>query len=136
MNDETKPLLSIGNDGIKMNLKKGDSIKINATKSFMKGVEQNVDGGKIEHRATEELTQLNNKMETSEGGRILNEVEGGKLTQENNVMRVTDKGVIINRVRKETKTITWIFVVTAIVGILADIASLYLFGEHIWSKIL
>ena len=136
MSDETKPLLSIGDDGIKMNLKKGDSIKINATKSFMKGVEQNVAGGNLEHRATEELTQINNKMEASNGGKILNEVEGGKLFQKDNTMRTTEKGTIVNRVTGKIKIAVWILVVTTVVGILADFTSLYLFGVHIWSKIL
>ena len=136
MSEEPKPLLSIGDDGIKMNLKKGDSIKINATKSFMKGVEQNVAGGNLEHRATEELTQINNKMEASDGGKILNEVEGGKLFQKDNTMRATKKGTIVNRVTGKVKIAVWILAVTATVGFLADVVSLYLFGVHIWSKII
>lgn len=136
MSEETKPLLSIGDDGIKMNLKKGDSITINATKSFMKGVEQNVAGGNLEHRATEELTQIDNKMEASNGGKILNEVEGGKLFQKDNIMRVTEKGTIVNRVTGKVKVAVWILAVTATVGLLADVVSLYLFGVHIWSKII
>ena len=47
MPDKEKPLLSIGDDGIKINLKKGDSIKTNANEIFMRGVEQNVVGGTL-----------------------------------------------------------------------------------------
>ena len=135
MSEETKPLLLIGDDVIKMNLEKGDSIKINATKSFMRNVEQNVTGGNLENRATEELTQINNKMDASVGGIILN--DGEKLFQKDNTMRATKKGTIINRgVGGKIKFTACILAVTATVGFLADAVSLYLFGLHIWSKII
>jgi len=128
---EEKPLLSIGDDGIKINLKKGDSIKTNADKIFMRGVEQNVAGGTLEHRATKNLTQIANKMEASDGGQILNEVEGGTLSQRDNQMKASKDGVIINRVSKRIRIATGIVVI----GFLADMASLYFFGVHIWSKV-
>lgn len=131
MRDEKKPLLSIGDDGIKINLKKGDAIKTNADKTFMRGVEQNVEGGTLEHRATESLTQIENKMEASDGGRILNQVEGGTLYQRDNQMKAGKGGTIVNRVSKKVGIAGWIIVF----GFLADMASLYFFGVHIWSKI-
>ncbi len=130
MNEE-KPLLSIGDDGIKINLKKGDTIKTNADKTFMRGVEQNVEGGRLEHHATEDLTQIGNKMEASDGGRILNEVEGGTLNQRDNQMKVSKDGIIVNKVSKKIRVTAWIVTI----GFLADMASLYFFGVHIWSKI-
>lgn len=130
MNEE-KPLLSIGDDGIKINLKKGDTIKTNADKTFMRGVEQNVEGGTLEHRATEDLTQISNKMEASDGGKILNEVEGGTLNQRDNQMKASKDGIIVNRVSKKIRIASWIIVI----GFLADMASLYFFGVHIWSKV-
>lgn len=129
MPDKEKPLLSIGDDGIKINLKKGDSIKTNADEVFMRGVEQNVVGGTLEHRATENLTQIGNKMEAIDGGQILNEVEGGILNQQGNQMKASKDGIIVNRVSKKIRIVTWIVVV----GFLADMTSLYSFGVHIWS---
>ena len=131
MNEE-KPLLSIGDDGIKINLKKGDTLKTNADKTFMRGVDQNVQGGILEHRATEDLTQIGNKMEASDDGQILNEVVGGKLNQRDNQMKVSKGGTITNRVSKEIKIGAFVFVV---ISFLADLASLYFFGEHIWNKL-
>lgn len=128
---EEKPLLSIGDDGIKINLKKGDSIKTNADKMFMQGVEQNVAGGTLEHRATEDLTQIGNKMEASDGGKILNEVQGGTLNQRDNQMKASKDGTIVNRVSKKIGIAGWIIAI----GFLADMASLYFFGVHIWSKV-
>lgn len=128
---EEKPLLSIGDDGIKINLKKGDSIKTNADSIFMRGVEQNVVGGTLEHRVAENLTQIGNKMEASEGGKILNEVEGGTLNQRDNQMKASKDGIILNRVSKKIEIVTWIVVI----GFLADMTSLYFFGVHIWSKL-
>lgn len=134
MNEE-KPLLSIGNDGIEINLKKGNSIKTNASKTFMCNIKQNVDGGELEHRATEELTQIGNTMEASKGGKIINEVEGGKLNQINNRMKSDKKSVIVNRVSKKIGIAIWIVAATTVIGFLADFASLYVFGVHIWNKI-
>ncbi|MEK7638077.1 MAG: hypothetical protein AAB375_01465 [Patescibacteria group bacterium] len=131
MNDKTEPLLSIGDDGIRMNLKRGDSIKINATKCFMRDVEETVDGGNLEHRATEKLVQSNNIMKASEGGQILNEAENGGLIQEKNIMQATRGGVITNRARRKMRIIS----LTIAIPLLADIASLLLFGEHIWNKL-
>ncbi len=130
MNEE-KPLLSIGDDGIKINLKKGDAMKINADTIFMRGVEQNAHGGTLEHRATEDLTQIGNRMEATDGGKILNEVVGGTLNQRDNQMKAGKGGLIVNRVSKEIKIVGWIVAI----GFLADLASLYFFGEHIWSKV-
>jgi len=116
---------------IRFNLKKGTSVKIKADKTFMRGVEQNVEGGTLEHRATENLTQIGNKMEASEGGKILNEVEGGTLYQQDNQMKADKDGTIVNRVSKKIRIAGWIIVI----GFLADMASLYFFGVHIWTKI-
>lgn len=131
MPDKEKPLLSIGDDGIKINLKKGDSIKTNANEIFMRGVEQNVVGGTLEHRVTENLTQIGNKMEATDGGQILNEVEGGTLNQWGNQMKASRDGIIVNRVSKKIRVVTWII----IVSFFADMASLYFFGIHLWSKV-
>lgn len=115
-------------NSIKFNPRKGDSIKINATKSFMRGVEQDVAGGTIEHCATEELTQIDNTMEASDGGTILNEVEGGKLNQQGNQMKATKKGVITNKVSPKVRTAMWIVLIGGVVGaigFLADSTSLF-----------
>ena len=122
---EEKPLLSIGNDGIKINLKKGDSLKTNADKTFMRGVEQNVQGGVIEHRATEDLTQIGNKMEASGGGQILNEVVGGSLNQRDNQMKASKGGVITNRISKKIGIAVWIVATTMTIGFLADFFSFF-----------
>jgi hypothetical protein len=125
--EEEKPLLSIGPDGIKFNLNKGSSIKTNSTKTFMKGVDQKVNGGVLEHRATEELTQIGNIMKASDGGKILNEVDGGNLNQQNNQMIAEKKGTITNKVIKKGQTAVWILLLTAIAGIVGfwnDIVSL------------
>ena len=125
--EEEKPLLSIGPDGIKFNLNKDTSAKTNSTKTFMKGVEQNVNGGILEHRATEELTQIDNIMKASEGGKILNEADGGNLNQQNNQMIAEKEGTITNRINKKGKTAVWILLFTAIAGIVGfwnDIVSL------------
>ncbi|MCX6789343.1 MAG: hypothetical protein NTZ42_01910 [Candidatus Gribaldobacteria bacterium] len=125
---EEKPLLSIGDDGIKINLKKGDSFKTNANKIFMQDVKQNVKGGTLDNHATEDLTQIGNMMEASDGGKILNEVVGGTLTQRDNQMKAGKDGLIINRVSKKIKTAIWIILISSLVGtigFLADITSLY-----------
>jgi len=127
MNDEEKPLLSIGDDGIKINLRKGDTLK-----TFMRSVEQTVVGGTLEHHATEDLTQIGNKMEASDGGKILNEVHGGTLNQRDNQMKAHKDGTVVNRVSKKVGIAGRVIVI----GFLADMASLYFFGVHVWSKIL
>ena len=125
--EEEKPLLSIGPDGIKFNVDKDATVRTNSTKTFMKGVAQNVNGGVIEHRATEELTQIGNIMEASDGGKILNEVEGGKINQQNNQMVTKKEGTIINRVLNNKKPAVWILLLSTIPVILGfwnDISSL------------
>lgn len=119
-------------DSIKFNLGKGDSLKINSTKTFMKGVEQNANGGKIEHHATEELTQIGNSMEAKNDGQIINEVEGGALNQIDNKMKVDDGGKIINKVSKKDIKLPIILI---LLGVFADMTSLYFFGLHFWEKI-
>lgn len=127
---EEKPLFSISDtDGIEINLKKGDSIKTNSTQTFMQGVKQNVEGGLLEHHATEELTQVGNTMEATKGGKIIN--EGGKVTQIDNKMRTNEKGIIVNKVYKKIGITIGII---TILGVLADITSLYLFGVNLWGK--
>ncbi len=118
-------------NSIKFNLKEGDSIEINSTETFMRGIEQNINGGKIGTYATEKLTQINNKMEAKSGGQIINEVVHGELKQINNDMKSESEGKIINRVAKENfKKLSIIFAV----GIFADLTSLYFFSLHIWEK--
>lgn len=134
MNEE-KPILSIRDNGIEINLKKGSSIKTNSSKTFMRGIKQYVDGGELEHRATEELTQIDNTMEATKGGKIINEVEGGKLNQRNNKMKADGKGVIVNRFSKKVGVALWIVATTTVIGFLVDFTSLYLFGVHVWDKI-
>jgi len=109
---------------IKFNVGKDSSIKINSDKTFMKDVEQNVNGGTIEHRATEELTQIGNTMQASDGGKILNEVDGGKLNQQDNQMTAERGGTIINKVIKNGKTMGWFLLFAAIIGFWNDIQSL------------
>jgi|GEM_PF-4247006 len=130
MNKE-KPLLSIGNNGIEINLKAGSSIKMNADKIFMKGVKQNIEGGILEQHATNSLTQIDNKMEAGNGGKILNEVTNGTLNQLGNQMNANSGSTIINKVSGKVKTALWVIVI----GFLADIASLYFLGKHVWSII-
>jgi|GEM_PF-2316428 len=84
-------------DGIYFNLKQGDAVEINGEKIIMRGVEQNVDGGKLTHRATMELTQIANTMIASDGGKILNEVSSGKLVQTGNQIRATSTGEILTK---------------------------------------
>jgi len=125
--DNNKPLLSIGDDGIKINLGKGDLIETNASKIFMQGVEQNVKGGTLQHRALEELTQISNTMEASEGGQILNVVEDGQINQVDNKMTAVTDGIILNKVSKKAKAVLLIILVGAITGIVgfwSDILSL------------
>ncbi len=108
---EEKPLFSISDtDGIEINLKKGDSIETNSTKTFMQGVKQNVEGGSLEHHATEELTQIGNTMEATKGGKIIN--EGGKITQIDNKMKADEEGVIINRTYKNIGITIGIIIIT------------------------
>jgi hypothetical protein len=127
---EEKPLFSISDtDGIEINLKKGDSIRIHSSQTFMQGVKQNVQGGLLEHHANEELTQVGNVMEATKGGKIVN--QGGKVTQINNKMRAGEKGVIINRTYKN---IGIAIGVITILGVLADLSSLYMFGVNLWGK--
>ena len=126
---EEKPLRSI-----RINLKKGTAIKINAGQIFERGVEQNVKGGTLEHRATEDLTQIGNTMEASDGGQILNEVKGGKLNQRDNEMKAGKGGVIINKGSSKAKTallIILISIITGIVGFWSDITSL---ADHFLQK--
>ncbi|MFA6077325.1 MAG: hypothetical protein WC735_04615 [Candidatus Paceibacterota bacterium] len=131
-NDEQKPLLYIGPDGIKMNVNKDSSIETNSTKTFMKNVEQNVNGGKIKHYATEELTQICNKMEAKADGQIINEVGEGSLKQIGNSMKAEEGGKIINRIIKKDLKLPLLILT---IGILADLTSLYFFGEHILEKL-
>lgn len=129
MSDE-KPLLSISDEGIEINLKKGNSIRTHATNTSMRGVKQNVDGGVLEHRATEKLIQIDNTMRATKGGKILNEVTEGELDQRGNRMEADEKGEITNRVASRIrikKLAVWVLlfsgVVTA-VGLLSDSISL------------
>lgn len=93
---DKKPILSITNKGIEMNLGKGDSLTTHAERTFMQGVKQNVVGGELGHFATNELTQISNTMEATDEGRITNEVREGRLNQLNNQMRASAGGTIEN----------------------------------------
>ncbi len=120
---------------IKFRAGSGDSIKIKATKIKMQGVEQVADGGNIEQCATQQLTQISNTMEASDGGQILNEVEGGDINQVDNKMKATTGGGIINRISKNSGTIT-LFILfasttVAVIGFWSDIVSLF---EHYTQK--
>ncbi len=119
-------------NSIKINSNKGTSIKINSTKTFMKNVEQNVNGGKVKYCATEELIQVGNKMDVKSDGQIINEVKDGKLRQINNDMKAETGGKIINRVIKKDLKLPLIIV---ILSIFTDLTSLYFFGLHFWEKI-
>ena len=66
----------------------------------------------LEHRVTENLTQIGNKMEATDGGQILNEVEGGTLNQWGNQMKASRDGIIVNRVSKKIRVVTWIIIVS------------------------
>ncbi|MFA6273646.1 MAG: hypothetical protein WC662_00615 [Candidatus Paceibacterota bacterium] len=89
MNEKEKPIFSIGDNGIEMNPKKGDSIITNADKIFMQNVKQNVDGGTIEHNATQNLTQIGNTMNAFNGGKIINKVESKEDSLKKNNSVVT-----------------------------------------------
>ncbi len=103
---EEKPLLLIGDNGIEINLKEGDLINTNSSQTFMKGVKQNVDGGVLEHHALEELVQIGNTSEVANGGKITNEVGGGRLIQIDNKMKANRGGAILNRVSLRDENIT------------------------------
>lgn len=97
MSDE-KPLLSIGDDGIKINLVEGQLIETNGDKTFMRGVEYNIYGGKIEHHTEKELIQTGNTIRLTKGGKMLNEVKDGKLTQTDNIIEMADENsTLINK---------------------------------------
>lgn len=96
--DEEKPLMSIGDNGIEVNLKSGNSLKTDAEKIFMQGIKQNVAGGQLEHKAEKQLIQTGNTMKVSDGGKIINEVANGILTQTDNTMEVDEKSTIINKI--------------------------------------
>jgi hypothetical protein len=100
MNDE-KPLLSVEDSGIEINLKKGDSIKTNADKTLMQGVKQNIEGGELEHRAEKELIQTGNQIKVTDGGKIINEVQNGTLKQTDNSIEVDGGGTIINKISSD-----------------------------------
>ncbi|MFA6397489.1 MAG: hypothetical protein WDK96_01415 [Candidatus Paceibacterota bacterium] len=77
--EEEKPIFSIGDKGIEMNPRKGDSIITNGDKIFMQNTKQNVDGGIIKHSATQNLTQIGNTMNAFNGGKIINKIETDKI---------------------------------------------------------
>lgn len=114
---------------IKLRAGSGDSIKINATKIKMQGVEEVADGGDIEHHATQQLTQVNNTMEASDSGQILNEVKGGNINQVSNKMKATKGGSIINTIPKNTETIALLVLLASatatVIGLWSDITSLF-----------
>lgn len=96
--DDQKPLLSIGDDGIEINLKEGDSIETHAESVSVQGAKQDVAGGRLEIEATKELTQTGNTMKVTGKGKIINEVTSGSLKQTDNTMEVDEEGTIINKI--------------------------------------
>jgi hypothetical protein len=97
MNDQ-KPLLSIGDSGIEINLKEGDFIKTSADVTSMHGTMQNIEGGHLEHRATKELIQTGNTIKVTGKGEIINEVIDGNLKQTDNTIEVDDESMIVNKI--------------------------------------
>ena len=103
MSDQ-KPLLSIGDNGIEINLRKGDSIKTNGDKTLIQGVKQNIEGGKLEHHAEKELIQSSNQIKVTNGGKIINEVQNGILKQTDNFIEVDGESEIINKISPDLGT--------------------------------
>lgn len=83
---------------IKINLKNGDLIEINADRVLVREVNQNITGGQLKYHTTEELLQLGNKIKVTEGGKIVNNVISGKLTQTDNIMEIDEESVISNKI--------------------------------------
>ena len=100
MSDD-KPIFSITDKDIEINLTKDTSFATNSDKTFMQGVKQNVQGGQLEHKAEKELIQVGNTMKETEGGKILNEVANGSLKQTDNLMEVDGESTIINKINPD-----------------------------------
>jgi hypothetical protein len=93
---EDKPLLSISDtEGIKIHVKKGDSITTMADSTFMKGIAQTSVGGTISHTANN-LTQIGGSQRSENGGSIKNKSQGGNLYQEGVQQTAADGGRISN----------------------------------------
>ena len=107
---------------VKINTSSNSIVKTNAEEISIVGTEHHSsNSGKIVHKASNRLNQIDNTMLSEHGGEITNE-SAGELNQINNEMKARYGGKINNIVNKSRKPIlvaSILFVLT-VLSIIAD----------------